>query len=103
MAFHLVAPTSLQLGDENDDGHDDRDEELDVDHDDERDNGREEGVKDDFNKKRDGGAEDEFEDRGGESQGGLHPKVGHDDQHEHVHKFFNDHGEPRRPAPRGKP
>ena len=40
-------------------------------------------VKDDdldFDKKRDGGAEDEFEDRGGESQGGLHPKVGHDDQ-----------------------
>ena len=65
MAFHLVAPTSLQLGDEN--------EELDVDHDDERDNGREEIVKDDFNKKRDGGAEDELEDRGGESQGGLHP------------------------------
>ena len=67
---------SYQLVDENDDGHDDRDEELDVDHDDERDNGREEGVKDDFNKKRDGGAEDELEDRGGESQGGLHPKVG---------------------------
>ena len=65
MASHPVAPTSLQLGDEN--------EELDVDHDDERDNGREEIVKDDFNKKRDGGAEDELEDRGGESQGGLHP------------------------------
>ena len=70
---------SYKLGDENDDGHDDHDEEFDDDHDDERDNGREEGVKDDdldFNKKRDGGAEDELEDRGGESQGGLHPKVG---------------------------
>ena len=45
-------------------------------------------------KKRDGGAEDELEDRGGESQGGLHPKVGHDDQHEHVHKVDCEQGRP---------
>ena len=80
-----------------DDGHDDRDEEFDDDHDDERDDGRE-GVKDDdldFHKKRDGGAEDELEDRGGESQGGVHPKVGHDDQqHEHVHMVDCEQGDP---------